>query len=74
MRLLFTIVLILGGLLMVRRGGTDPREWPDVLREEFARMGEHAKAAAAAGRRAADQREAEIDREMREAMEQSRPE
>ena len=73
MRTLFMIVIALAGLLMVRKGGTDPRAWPDVLKAELARMGEHAKAAAEAGKRAASRREAELEREIEDAMRQGRP-
>lgn len=73
MRTLFMIVLGLAGLLMVRKGGTDPRAWPEVLKAECARMGEHAKAAAQAGKTAAERREVELENEIRQAMEQARP-
>ncbi len=73
MRTLFAIVLALAGLLMVRKGGLDPREWPEVLKAECARMGEHAKVAAEAGKKAAGRREAELENEIRQAMEQARP-
>lgn len=72
-RTLFVIVAALAGLLMVRKGGIDPRAWPDVLKAECARMGDHAKAAAAAGKKAAARREKELEDEIQAAMNEARP-
>lgn len=73
MRTLLVVVTALAGLLMVRKGGTDPRAWPDVLKAECARMGRHAKAAAEAGKKAAARREAELESEIQAAMDAARP-
>ena len=50
-------------------GALDPRLWADTVKREKERIPEQIKEALAAGKRAAAQAEADLDREVKEAFE-----
>jgi prephenate dehydrogenase len=50
-------------------GALDPRLWVDTVKREKERIPEQIKEALAAGKRAAAQAEADLDREVKEAFE-----
>jgi hypothetical protein len=57
------------GAFLIARAGRDPRGWPDAAREELERLKAHLREAIEAGKRAAARREAEVQREIDEAVE-----
>ena len=56
-----------GGLYSI--GALDPKLWADVIRREREQLPGQIKEALAAGRRAAERAEEDLDREVREAFE-----
>ena len=68
-----TRLLVLGlvgaGAFLVARARRGPREWPEAGREELERLKSRLREAIEAGKRAAARREAEVQREIDEAVE-----
>jgi hypothetical protein len=63
-----TLALLGAGAWLYSQGPRDPREWPAFLGEQVAVLRGQAEEALAAGRQASARRQAQMEREIAEAM------